>query len=72
MNQGPALPVLNLEMLANKLHSLMVSINTASYGLWQVRVEQKAYSASSAMGAVTPDKRIGGQMEAANSYSSLV
>lgn len=50
----------------------MVSINTASYGLWQVRVEQKAYSASSAMGAVTPDKRIGGQMEAANSYSSLV
>ena len=48
----------------------MVSTNKASYGLWQVRVEQEAYSASSAMEAVISDNRLGGQMEGA--YSFLV
>lgn len=41
---------LSSEMLANKLNLLIVCINTVSYGLWQVKVEQEAYSASSAMG----------------------
>lgn len=47
----------------------MGSVNTASYELWQ---EQEADSASYAMGAVIANKSIGGQLEAANFYSSLV
>lgn len=41
---------LSSEMLANKLNLLTVCINTVSYGLWQVKVEQETYSASSATG----------------------
>jgi len=48
-------------MLADKLNLLSDCINTASYGLWRVKVEWEAYSASSAMAD--------GQMELANPHS---
>lgn len=50
VNLSPAPSGLSSEMLANKLNLLTVCINTVSYGLWQVKVEQETYSASSAMG----------------------